>query len=568
MLQNGINKPLLFLLSTIAMAALLLPALLGESAYILIHDNLDAYFVWYKLLLNSPECEVCSAVSETPKASLGIKYGIDLLIVQICGNLWGYLLNDIVIRVVAFFGMYFLTEKYIFREEKSKIIPIIIGVSYALIPFYSLYCLSTAGQPLLIYSLLNFLNRRQRKLDYFVLLLTPFYSSLVLNWSIFIVFGIIVFYSFTHKNTSTKNVIIATSIFFVLSILANLQLIEATFGNSNFVSHREEFNSFVFHDTSLSGAIHSTISYLKETQYHTGKFSTLLIVFTFGISVVLQIIRKSYSKLQWFIAASIFAIALYCGFYYYFANKWNLHELVPFLNKFQATRLYFILPILWFVLFALSIKTIITQKKTMIIALLLVAGQMFMSARNNTELKINTRQLLAKALQKPSLIEHLPPNYEQFFAQDLFQEIEDYIQIPQKDYRVVCLGFFPEIALYNGFYTLDCYSSNYSIEYKHVFRKIIAKELEKSAHLKNQFDNWGSRCYVFSSELGYNFMYGKNENKTVEKLEINTQQIKLMGGNYIISSVEIANHKELGLTLEKTFNNPNSFWQVRLYKIL
>ena len=40
-----------------------------------------------------------------------------------------------------------------------------------------------------------------------------------------------------------------------------------------------------------------------------------------------------------------------------------------------------------------------------------------------------------------------------------------------------------------------------------------------------------------------------------------------MGGEYIISSVEILNADELQLQLEKKFEHPDSFWDIYLYKV-
>ncbi|MBO5281674.1 MAG: hypothetical protein J6B43_00890, partial [Lachnospiraceae bacterium] len=60
------------------------------------------------------------------------------------------------------------------------------------------------------------------------------------------------------------------------------------------------------------------------------------------------------------------------------------------------------------------------------------------------------------------------------------------------------LGITPAAALYNGFYCLDGYSNLYPLEYKHEFREIIARELEKSEGVRVYFDAWGNRCYLFN----------------------------------------------------------------------
>ena len=64
----------------------------------------------------------------------------------------------------------------------------------------------------------------------------------------------------------------------------------------------------------------------------------------------------------------------------------------------------------------------------------------------------------------------------------------------------------PAVALEAGFYCIDGYSNNYSLEYKHEFRGIIEEELEKCPAMKGYFDDWGSRCYLFTEE-SQNYYY-------------------------------------------------------------
>ena len=117
------------------------------------------------------------------------------------------------------------------------------------------------------------------------------------------------------------------------------------------------------------------------------------------------------------------------------------------------------------------------------------------------------------------------PTYHQFFDEELFSQITEYIKKPKQEYAVACIGLYPAVAQYNGFYCIDGYWNAYPLEYKHEFRKIIESELEKDNDLKNYYDHWGSRCYIFSSELGKEYRYGKNCGKVIQHLDINTETI-------------------------------------------
>ena len=181
---------------------------------------------------------------------------------------------------------------------------------------------------------------------------------------------------------------------------------------------------------------------------------------------------------------------------------------------------------------------------------------------SNTEFNLNYVKLVSG--------DALPiTTFRSFYAEDLFAQMKDYIQKPQKEYRVVSVGLHPSISQYNGFYALDSYQNNYPLSYKLKFRDIIAKELDKNDGLKREFDNWGNRCYMYNDELK-NSCYLKclkDSNEKIEHLDINTKALRGMGAEYVFSSVPISNHQEIDLNFEKKFDHPDSKWSVYLYSL-
>jgi hypothetical protein len=159
------------------------------------------------------------------------------------------------------------------------------------------------------------------------------------------------------------------------------------------------------------------------------------------------------------------------------------------------------------------------------------------------------------------------PNYKQFYATELFDEIKSKIGGTTENYRVVSIGIHPSIAQYNGFYTLDGYLPSYPIEYKNEFRKIIRYELAKNKDLRVFYDYWGSKFYVFVNELGRNFTVRKDSNIKINKLHLDTNALKNLGGRYIFSAVEIVNYQENNLEFLGEFNNENSAWKIYLYEV-
>jgi hypothetical protein len=104
--------------------------------------------------------------------------------------------------------------------------------------------------------------------------------------------------------------------------------------------------------------------------------------------------------------------------------------------------------------------------------------------------------------------------------------------------------------------------------YKHQFRKIISKELDKSPELQTYFDDWGNLCYVFSSEVGMNGLVSGDSHYVLHNLDLGTDQLRAMGGEYVISAAYIEDSERNGLQLEKEFYSSSSFWHLYLYKVL
>jgi hypothetical protein len=210
-----------------------------------------------------------------------------------------------------------------------------------------------------------------------------------------------------------------------------------------------------------------------------------------------------------------------------------------------------LVPMLWFIVFALSLKLILMHNKR---------GMRFVCV-------IISLQVLLGFFFHGEIQKHRKPSYRELFSVDLFKQIDDHIGRPKSEYRIASIGIFPGISLYNGFYTLDGYHTNYPLEHKKKFRKIIAGELRKSTQAREHFDDWGGRCYVFVSELQFgNWTNTKNKNVVIQNLDLNTNVFVEMGGEYIISAVEIKNYKANQLDFEKVFEDVNSPWRLYLYR--
>jgi hypothetical protein len=270
--------------------------------------------------------------------------------------------------------------------------------------------------------------------------------------------------------------------------------------------------------------------------------------------MIVQYKNKTANKALLTIFALNVFISLWYGFWKY--EGWNeLKDALPILQQINLSRFHFLTPLLWYVLAAMSIQTLYTRYQNKIhryilLIALIQAGYLFYKSDFIQEYKSHKI------------------SYAAFYAEKQFAAIKRFLDDIDPKYRVASLGIHPAIAQYNGFETIDGYLANYPLSYKNDFRRIISKELEKSDKLRKNFDHWGSKAYLFSSELGYNFIHRKSDDSTVSHLELNTTAMQDLGCSYILSAVTINNAEAVGLKLLKTFTDETSAWEIHLYRIM
>lgn len=63
-------------------------------------------------------------------------------------------------------------------------------------------------------------------------------------------------------------------------------------------------------------------------------------------------------------------------------------------------------------------------------------------------------------------------------------------------------------------------------------------------------------------------MFSKESTKVIKHLDINTQVLKQMGGQYVLSAVPIKNADENRLKLQKVFDSKDAYWRIYLYKVI
>jgi hypothetical protein len=531
---------------------------LGQDSHVRIHDDIGVKLVISKLLAESGQIfgqhdtNIPNMLNGTPRSSLGTEFNVMLWMVYFFGPFPAYALNKIFIHTIALFGMYQLLVRHFLGEDMK---PLASGVSlaFAVLPYYAPVDLSVAAQPLALSVFLSIRRESSRWADWLVLGLLPFYSSLYYAFFWFLLaMSLIWVYDLLAKKQFNRKFFGAMAMMSAMYLLVEYRNIYMMLFDSGFASVRGDFR--IPEEHSLFYGIYKIIIHALQGFALSGSFNnSLQTFFIIPAAIIGHFILYDRKLKEYRLPIAFILIGLSSlGFAIYRSSLLTpLKEKLYFIKVFYA---YFIFlePLLWFIVFALSLKLIVNHaRKGALIAFVFISLQVLYGFFNHDEIQKQRK-----------------PSFREFYSVNLFKQISDYIGKPQDAYRVVSVGLHPAVSLYNGFHTLDGYFPNYPLSHKQAFRKIIAGELEKDGRMRSYFDDYGARCYVFVAELEFsNWLYTKYKNGVVENLTFNTQAFVEMGGEYIISSVKIENYDENNWELIKVFEDDVSAWRIYLYKV-
>jgi hypothetical protein len=229
------------------------------------------------------------------------------------------------------------------------------------------------------------------------------------------------------------------------------------------------------------------------------------------------------------------------------------------------------MPFACFLLAIITTNTIVAADRPFpalfqpILAVVLL-GQFFAFALGDNEVAATLRSY---PMQTANISAYPRMTANQYLSPRLFEKIKGRIGIPVTDYRVVSVGIAPAVAAGNGIYCLDAYVADYPLSYKKKFRQIVASELSLNEKWRKYFDNWGSRCYVFSAALD-RLYYGKDDGSSIGSIALSVSGIRNIwaGPVFVVSAVEITDPRASGLTLLGVFEDDASPWRIHLYSMI
>lgn len=530
--------------------------ILQENAHIRVHDNLDSNLAWYKVLAHSGQmfgdvkAVIPQIINGVPRNTFGTEYSLIVWLYSLFPTMIAYGLSQAITRVVAFFGMYLLLKKHFLPGENWTFVQIATALAFALTPFWPSGMLSTLGMPLALWAFLNIRNGEDTAKDYIVLTFLPLYASIVLGFFFFLS-AIAVLWLVDFVRGKGVNLRFFLSIVYMSAVfmLVEYRLV----------------SSFLFTDepNSRDEYFHASLTFwhslrLTFKNYVLGHTHVMTVHGLFILPVTFIAFYFVYAKKLWkqeklFVFLFIFNFVLSLWYAFWFYKGWlPITKRFHFMDTFNFARYHFLRPLVIYASFALALKILSLQGRSWASSVKWLA----------------VFQIGLLFLFNDEIIYHQKPTVKEFYAEELFTDIKEYIGRKPKDYRVASIGLHPAIAQYNGFYTIDTYNNFYPLTYKHHFRKIIEKELSKNKTIRKYFDKWGGRCYIFTAELGKKYMIKKDSHRKLKNLQLNTAVFKELGGQYIFSSLPIINAEENQLILEKVFESKSAAWKIYLYKTM
>lgn len=577
-----------------ALALLLLAAYLlaayhgGRDSYVRINDHLDGIVPMYRLLsetqpvLGAIDARVEAIFDGLPRNSLPSTLHLGVLLYYGLDPFWAHVANETILRTLALVGMGLLLRRRALPEGDPRLVWG-CALAFSLLPWMPTAYASVAGQPLLAYALLEIHERRGRAWPWAYLLFFAFYSSLVFMGIFVLLFlALAAAWELLARRRLHWGLVGAGALLTAGFVVCEYRLLYQTLLDTDYVSHRSAFersgSGFLF------AGYRSVLTFLTSQRHAPSlqaPFELAAAALALGLGALRLPgaglggrLRRGWAVLRGRAAAPVprgrelLLVLLACGGVALAAGYWRwgpVQEAIDassLLRMLNLHRIGWVHPTLFALAFAYALHGLARAPRAG------RAGPLAAFALLGLQLAWVGANTHAVAVWRDEGL-----TFREYYSRPLFHEVKEAIGRPTGSYEVLSFAFPPGIALYNGFHVLNGFVNDYPLSYKRRFRRVIAPELERSRRLRLYFDRWGGMVDLFSSELGRVNGYTKTlytkdaATRAVEDLALDPRALRDLGADYLLSAVEIRNHRELGLELRGVFERTDSPWRIRLYAV-
>lgn len=552
---------------------------LGEGCVFAVHDQFDETMMSCVLTARHLGSDFIPEILGGINASgLTPSSVLFMLLYCIMPPLYAFLCSYVIVLLCGFFGMYLAAREL----TDSSILSAVAAGVFVMLPFYPIYGLSVAGIPMILYAWLCLYKRKNLPGAFGITVLFGLTSHLVCTGYAVLGFWALALLFMLFRRNLNKLCLYGFLVLLAVYIVININMIaeilfgRALNGQAGYISHREEMvnSAMPFWDTVRAVF---TESGQHAWSGHKGLILPIVLLLAGGALCCGRLSSKA--RKRYAAAAAGMAVLAAIAVFYGVCKlepvaAWK-NRITGFLHYFQMERFYWLYPAGWYLEFALafsvwwtegkqrdgirSLRTLVCSLPVQCIVLGLAIAPTAHEVLYESFFYMNVNQKNNGSVITGYI------SWESYYAEELMENIERAIGRDMSSYRIAHLGISPAPALMHGFYTADGYSNNYPLEYKHEFRKVIRKELDKAPETAVYFDTWGSRCYLFNSQSGNYWMMKKGNSIRYEGLEFDMDALRSLGCEYILSGAEIGDPEDMGLQFMGYFETEKSYWGIWLY---
>ena len=594
------NSTLFWATVSLVLLGWYLSPLLHHTFYVPFYDNLDSNIVWNKILAHSGKIFagnhtiIPNMMNGLPRSSYGSEFDFLLWLYYFFTPKTAYIINEILIHLIAFFSMFALAKRYLSpHSDLYGDVPAFVGSLYfALLPFWSGSGASLALLPLATYVLLNFYTKKENKWDWVLLFAIPFYSSFIFIFMFYIALaGIFWLYDSIRHQRIHRSFTVALLIFSAIYLIKNYRLIELVIFHDGFISHRTEFNVFFKEDlweTYRRALVNFLECHVPHAQTLTGYILPVIL-----ISMLLLLFKRKLTAKESLLIWSLGAFSLwtdiwniilinrytlpgiaFLSLFLLFYNKKEralpltmlliitisflgaaqmyagfrpVTHLLPLLKELNV-RVYFILPFLYALALTYAAKSYFKTLHFSGLFLFVLVLFQFQLSQNKSFYSTQYRPDYA--------------SFEDYYVPKLFKQMkEDMHNKSLPDGKFASYGMEPAVALYNGLYTVDGYCVNFPLAYKHQFARTFKKYLYTDI-----YKTWGSKLYLLTVPSTIDkFLLIRGT--VIQKLRFDTQALRDLNTTYIISPYFFAHPEDKELRFINRYKGGKHAWDLYLYKI-
>lgn len=251
------------------------------------------------------------------------------------------------------------------------------------------------------------------------------------------------------------------------------------------------------------------------------------------------------------------------GFYYWEGFRKLFETLLPPMKGFQFNRTVFFNPFLWYGALFLIVKYLYDHRKKWLgnLALLAALAVVVLTPAVYNDF-YSTCYYNAYRILKHTPVENL--NYREFYSEELFDRIKK--EIGYDGSYSIAYGMHPAVLSYNGIATLDGYLGFYSQQYKENFGAMIAPATSRVQEWDTYFWDWGARAYIFSGSGENTWNAVRTMQVADDRLYIDGDMFRRLGGKYLFSRISISNAEELGFHLLGAYSGDGSPYTIYVYE--